>query len=109
MPSNSSENSLAGDRLRGAKAIGDFIGESEKRVYYLAERGYLPLGKIGATLIASKTALRAHHERLTRGTIETHAPTPSLLAPRTRTRRHDGRPRSPGRPAPVASPQSATG
>ena len=84
---NISENSLADDRLRGAKAIGDFIGESEKRVYYLAERGYLPLGRLGATLIGSKAALREHHERLTRGTLEAPDPTPT----RQRLARRSGR------------------
>jgi hypothetical protein len=86
-----SENSLADDRLCGAKAIGDFIGESEKRVYYLAERGYLPVGKLGATLIGSKAALREQHERLTRRAIEAPAPTPSRL--NQRPPRRDRRPR----------------
>jgi hypothetical protein len=67
------ENSLADDRLRGAKAIGNFLGEPDKRVYYLAARAIYPIGKEGAALIASKAALRARHEQLT----QPHASRPS--------------------------------
>ena len=41
------ESSLANDILRGAKAIADFIGETEKRTRYLAERAVIPVGKEG--------------------------------------------------------------
>jgi len=69
------ENSLAGDLLRGAKPIGDFIGEpDQRRVYYIAEKGYLPIGKEGALLVASKRALRAHYDRLTQGAAEVTQP-----------------------------------
>jgi hypothetical protein len=60
----SGENPLANDLLRGAKAIGEFIAEPDTRVYYLAECGYLPIGKIGTALIASKKTLREHYDRL---------------------------------------------
>jgi hypothetical protein len=75
-----SEYSLGGDLLRGAKAIASFIGEpDEKRIYYLAECGYLPIGREGAILIASKTALRAHYHRLTQASREAvKNPTPVL-------------------------------
>lgn len=59
--------SLAEDLLRGAEAIGSFIGEPPKAVYYLAERGYAPIGREGATLIASKRKLREHYARVTAG------------------------------------------
>jgi hypothetical protein len=63
--------SLAADLLRGAKAIGDFIGEpNTKRVFYLVERGYLPVGREGSMLTASKRVLSKHYAKVTRGTAE---------------------------------------
>jgi hypothetical protein len=59
--------SIAADTLRGIKAISEFIGETPRRTFYLAERGYLPCGKIGANYIASKQTLRAHYARITGG------------------------------------------
>ncbi|MGH7038368.1 MAG: hypothetical protein ACREE1_09565 [Stellaceae bacterium] len=56
---------LADDLIRGAVAIGEFIGETPRRVFYLAERKLIPCGKQGATLIGSKRALREHYARLT--------------------------------------------
>jgi hypothetical protein len=38
---------LADDLLDGVKAIAAFTGWSERRIYYLAERGVLPLFKMG--------------------------------------------------------------
>ena len=52
---------VASDFLFGAKAIGEFLGGlPERKVWYWAERGYLPITRTGRTLTASKTALRAH-------------------------------------------------
>jgi hypothetical protein len=48
------DESLGSDLLRGAQAIGQFINESAERVFYLAERGLIPVGKQGGALIASK-------------------------------------------------------
>jgi hypothetical protein len=59
------ESSLGDDLLKGVSQIAVFIDESERRTYYLLERGYLPAGKMGATWIASKRALRAQYARIT--------------------------------------------
>ena len=48
---------LADDLLFGARAIGEEIGESEDVVYYLKKTGALPIGKMGKTLIASRSGL----------------------------------------------------
>lgn len=61
-------DSLADDLLRGVKPIAEFIGESERRTFYLLERRYIPGGKIGAAWVASKKVLRAHFARITAGT-----------------------------------------
>jgi hypothetical protein len=58
---------LADDLLRGVKPIAEFLGKSERRTFYLCERGYIPAGKIGAAWVASKRALRAHFKRITAG------------------------------------------
>jgi hypothetical protein len=60
-----SDTSIADDLLRGVKPISAFLGESERRVFYLLERGLIPGGKIGASWVASKTALREHFAKLT--------------------------------------------
>lgn len=40
---------FADDLLRGMEAIAAHIGETERRAYYLAERGLIPCGKLGAS------------------------------------------------------------
>jgi hypothetical protein len=65
MDDKEQDTSLADDLLRGIKAIAAFIGENERRVYYMAERGYLPVGREGSTYVASKRALLAHYTKIT--------------------------------------------
>ena len=57
---------LADDLLRGCAKIAQFLGESERRTFYLLQTGQIPAGKVGAVWIASKSALRSHFWRLTR-------------------------------------------
>jgi hypothetical protein len=57
---------LADDLLRGCVRIAEFLGESERRTFYLLQTGQIPAGKVGAVWIASKSALRSHFWRLTR-------------------------------------------
>jgi hypothetical protein len=78
----SDESSLATDLLYGAKAIGDFIGENESRVYYLTDRGLIPVGHVGALLVGSRRTLREFFEKITAG------PSPS---PETRIVRRTNR------------------
>jgi hypothetical protein len=49
--------SLRDDLLTGAKAISEYIGWPERRVYYAADRGHLPIGHAGNLLIARKSEL----------------------------------------------------
>jgi hypothetical protein len=58
---------LTDDALRGVVEIADFIGESQRRTFYLCERGLIPVGKLGTRWIASKTKLRAHYDKITSG------------------------------------------
>jgi len=48
---------LREDLLTGAKAIADYIGWPERRVYYAADRKHLPIGHSGNLLIARKSEL----------------------------------------------------
>jgi hypothetical protein len=59
----SEENrSIAADILRGAKAIGEFIGEDERRTHYLLDQGLIPAGKEGAgTWISFRSKLREYY------------------------------------------------
>lgn len=60
-------DSLKDDILRGAAAISDFIGDSERRTQYKLERGLIPAGKDGRNWVGSKRRLRRHYERITAG------------------------------------------
>jgi len=58
-------DTIAADRLRGVPRIAAFIGETERRTYYLLDKQLIPAGKQGAIWIASRAALRAHYDKLT--------------------------------------------
>lgn len=58
-------NSPAADKLRGARAIGLFMGCTEVEAKNLLQRGIWPAGKEGHTFVASKKALTAWWERTT--------------------------------------------
>ena len=59
------ENNLADDLLDGVEAISIFTGLPRRRVYYLAERGLLPLFKIGdRKWQGRKSTLRQHIAKL---------------------------------------------
>jgi hypothetical protein len=57
--------SLADDILRGAQAIGDFIGLDEererRRVYYLLQTGAIDATKEGTTWVSTKSRLRRQY------------------------------------------------
>jgi hypothetical protein len=56
---------LADDLLDGVAAIAAFTGWPERRVYYLAERGLLPVFKMGERKwCARKSTLRRHIDAL---------------------------------------------
>lgn len=58
----------ADDGLNGAKAIAEFLGLPERRIYELVLRKDLPgVGKIGGKLRGSKARLRAFHTAVTSG------------------------------------------
>jgi hypothetical protein len=50
---------LADDMLEGGEAIARFTGIPPSRVFYLCERGYLPVFKVGVRWCALKSELRA--------------------------------------------------
>ena len=58
---------LGTDVLRGVRPIAAFIGETERRTFYLLEKGLIPAGKQGANWIASRRVLTQHYARLTGG------------------------------------------
>jgi hypothetical protein len=55
---------LADDMLYGAPAIARFLGQSERRVRYLAEKKLLPVFWVGNRLNARKSTLTKHFEKL---------------------------------------------
>lgn len=50
---------LSNDLLRGARAAGEYIGQSQKAVYHMAERGVLPVIRKGGRLYFRKSELEA--------------------------------------------------
>jgi hypothetical protein len=52
--STSTAEDLADDLLTGAAAIGAFLGWPRRRVYYAAERHYLPIRRIGDRLLVAR-------------------------------------------------------
>jgi hypothetical protein len=48
---------LREDLLTGASAIAEYLGWSQRRVYYCADKGYLPIVRSGAILTARKSQL----------------------------------------------------
>jgi hypothetical protein len=55
---------LSKDLLSGAAAIAAYLGWTERRVRYVAEKKQLPVFWIGRRMMARKTTLNAHFERL---------------------------------------------
>ena len=55
----SADTSLADDLLEGGRAIAQFTGIPEPRVFYLCERGLLPVFRLGTRWCARKSELRA--------------------------------------------------
>jgi hypothetical protein len=58
---------IAGDKLIGAVQIAEFIDEPIKKTFRLLSKKQLPPWKRGGEWIASKSALREHYARMTRG------------------------------------------
>jgi hypothetical protein len=63
--SDHTEDAIAADKLRGVPAIASYIGETERRTYYLLDRKLIPAGKEGSLWLASKAALTAHYNEIT--------------------------------------------
>ena len=56
---HSNDNDLADDVLKGAAAISAFLGEDERAVYYAISKGRIPHYRIGESIRARKSTLRA--------------------------------------------------
>jgi hypothetical protein len=59
--SNNDSETLAAEILRGAQAIGDFVGLDVRKCFYGLERGHIPAIKEGTTWVSTKTRLRKHY------------------------------------------------
>ena len=62
------ETTLADDLLDGMKAISSFLGQTERRAYYLAEKGLLDgVFKQGNRWIGLKSVMREAYAKRSRG------------------------------------------
>ena len=55
---------LADDLIEGVQAISEFTGQTPRRVYYLAENGFLPLFKMGNIWCGRRSTLIRHFAKL---------------------------------------------
>jgi hypothetical protein len=63
-----SNEALAGDILDGMRAIAEFLGHTERRCFYLAEKGLLDgVFKQGNRWIGLKSVMREAYEKRSRG------------------------------------------
>ncbi len=58
---------LAADKIEGIAAIAEFGGWSPRRASYLAEKGLIPVFKVGRIWCATKSGLKAHFAKLESG------------------------------------------
>lgn len=70
VPMPAPDQSLASDRLDGARAIAAFwfgadTRENKRKVFRLIDLKVIPVAKVGGRLMASKRALRKQYERIT--------------------------------------------
>jgi hypothetical protein len=63
MPSSETtvETSLAEDILRGADAIGAFVGLDPRQTFYYLQTGVLPATKEGRIWVSTRSRLRRHY------------------------------------------------
>jgi hypothetical protein len=88
MPDEPNDN-IAKDRLRGAQAIADFIGENLSITYHGLENGFVPATKQGRIWIGSKAVLQEHFRKPTNlpppatspPTADTSPPAPVMRRP----------------------------
>jgi hypothetical protein len=52
--------SLADDLMIGIAPIAEFIGQSERKTFYMAESGKLPLFKIGSKWAGRRSTIHQH-------------------------------------------------
>jgi hypothetical protein len=74
-----SERPFSDDVIRGMEKISEYVGEDERRCYYLAPKGLLPgVFKQGNQWIGLKSVIREAYESAARGQID-----PLLKNPKT--------------------------
>jgi hypothetical protein len=59
--SSKNHETLADDILRGALAIGDFVGLEERKAFHHLQRGDIPATKEGRVWVTTKSRLRRHY------------------------------------------------
>ena len=58
-------DTIADDRLNGARQISKFMGVTVRRVNYPIEKGRTPVGREGHGYVAAKRKLREYHAQIT--------------------------------------------
>ena len=61
---------LKEDKLTGAKAIAEFLGEDERRTFYFLEQKQLPAFKEAGRWTTRKSTLVSHYDKMEAGALE---------------------------------------
>jgi hypothetical protein len=65
-PIPTDQSDLAADILRGAAAIGAFIGLDERQTFHGLQNGHIPATKEGRVWVSTRSRLRRHYNEGTR-------------------------------------------
>ena len=61
VPTEANQSDLAADILRGAAAIGAFIGLDERQTFHGLQNGHIPATKEGRVWVSTRSRLRRHY------------------------------------------------
>jgi hypothetical protein len=61
IPTEANQSDLAADILRGAAAIGAFIGLDERQTFHGLQNGHIPATKEGRVWVSTRSRLRRHY------------------------------------------------
>jgi excisionase family DNA binding protein len=61
------EPRLGDDLMVGAKVIAEWLGVSQRKVFYWAETGHIPVFKVGRQWAARKSTIARHFAKLESG------------------------------------------
>ena len=68
--SNTLSDRIGDDLIRGGKPLAQELGLTERQIYHAADKGLLPLFRIGKLVCGRRSTLREHIARLEAGHLK---------------------------------------